>query len=161
MKLWWQQLALREKQMVGGGSFLLGIFLFYQIFFVILDDGVSHLRQKIQTQQTLLAWMLNTNAHILALQKNPAASQPTHHSSAALLGIIQDSINNSPIAANISQLQQAENEAVELHLQKVNFDALTAWLVIICQLQQLTITQMSVTPSVAGIVDADLKLAYS
>jgi general secretion pathway protein M len=160
MKAWWLNASIREKQAVSLGAAFVTLFLVYEIVFAPLANAVDTLRQKIHSGQTLLTWMQDSDKHIQTLEKSQKTAAPK--SSASLLSVIQNDVNDEPIGKNISQLQQAENDSIQIHLQKVGFDALTKWLIAICQQQGLIITQMTATPTTTpGIVDADLKLQAS
>lgn len=157
MKNWWLNLSLREKQTLSVGMALVSIFLIYEIIFSPLLNAVTSLRQKIHTDQTLLAFMQASDDRIRTLQKNPLS--PAHKNAGSLFSIVQDDISTNAIAKNISQLQQAENDSVQLRLQKVNFDEFIKWVTRACQEHQLIISQLSIIPgSDTGEVDVDLKL---
>jgi general secretion pathway protein M len=160
MKAWWLNASIREKQAVSLCAAFITLFLVYVIIFAPLANAVDTLRQKIHSSQTLLTWMQDSDKRIQSLEKSQKSAAPK--SSASLLSIIQKDMNDQPIGKNISQLQQAENDSIQIHLQKVGFDALTKWLIAICQQQGLIITQMNATPTTTpGIVDSDLKLKAS
>ena len=157
MKTWWLNASLRDKQLASLGIGCVVLFLIYELTFAPLINTVDSMRQRIHTNQTLLAWMQESNKRIQSLEKSQQPATPK--SSASLLSTIQNNVNNQAIGKNIYQLQQAENDAIQVRLQKVNFDALSKWLIAVCQEQGLIITEMNVTPGAApGIVDADLKL---
>lgn len=160
MKRDWLNTLIREKQplvLAGLGLFPL---LLYLLLFAPIMQATSDLRHKIRADQSVLAWMQATNKQIHILEKEPKPIAAS--SSASLLSIIQNDINNQPLAKNVLQLQQGENDTIQMRLQKVSFDALMKWLLAICQQQGLMISQMTVTPNTTpGIVDAELKLQYT
>jgi general secretion pathway protein M len=160
MKNWWLGLNLREKQIFSIGILLVLVFFIYEIIFAPLSNSVEVLRHKIHSNQVLLKWMQASDAHIKSLEKN---HQPvSSNSNMSLLSVVQNEINDSSIAQNVSQLQQSENDSVQLQLKKVSFDTFIQWLTQLCQQQQLLITQMSITPlDGAGSVDTELKLSRS
>ena len=160
MKNWWLGLNLREKQIFSIGIILVLVFLIYEIIFAPLSNAVDVLRHKIHSNQILLKWMQDSDQRIKALEKT---HQPiTSDTSMSLLSVVQNGINDSPIAQNVLQLQQAENDSVQLQLKKVSFDTFIQWLTQLCQQNQLLITQMSITPlDGAGSVDTELKLSRS
>ncbi|MES2218072.1 MAG: type II secretion system protein GspM [Pseudomonadota bacterium] len=159
MKNWWFGLALREKQTISMGILLVLIFLIYEIIFAPLSDKVNELRHKVRSDQTLLNWMQASNERINSLEKNQQYSSHSGETT-SLLSVVQNGINESAIAQNVSQLQQAENDSVQLQLQKVNFDSFIQWLTLLCQQHQLLITQMSITPlDTTGTVNTELKLS--
>lgn len=157
MKDWWQNLSLREKQTVAFGTLLVMIFIVYELMFASLAGSVDHLRAQILKNKTLLSWMRESDARIQQLEKN---QKPIESKDAgSLLSVVQDDIKNNPISKSMTQLQQSDNDAVELRFQQVSFDDMMQWLIAICREQDLTISQMTITPeSSAGVVDAVLKL---
>lgn len=158
MKTWWLSLAPREKQTVSIGAALVGIFILYEITWAPLSHKVDSLRHQIYTDQKLLTWMQASDQRIQALGQQ-STHQTQSRTTASLLNLIQTQINKTSMASSIAQLQQAENDTVELHLQKVSFDNLIAWLTIMTQEQQLSIVQATITPnSGTGIIDANLRL---
>jgi general secretion pathway protein M len=157
MKNWWLNLSLRENQTLSAGAALLSIFLIYIIVFAPLMSHITSLRQKIHADQSLLAFMQASDERIRSLEKNPHAT--THKNAGSLFSIVQDDINTNPVAKHVTQLQQADNDSVQLRLQKVNFDEFIKWLTVACQVHQLIISQLSIIPgSDTGDVDAELKL---
>lgn len=159
MKEWWNNLALREKQMVSVGLVFLGAFLIYLILWLPLSNYVSSLRDQIHNSQELLTWMKGTDKQIQTLEKS-TARKPSKSPAGSLLNIVQKQIKTSPIATALTQLHQAENDSVQLTFKNVNFDKLIAWIISFTQQQECSITQMTVTPNATvGMVSADFVLA--
>lgn len=157
MKSWWSNASLREKQVVILGSMLAGLFLLYAITLAPLSHKVDTMRQQIQSNQALLSWMQETDKRIKQFSQQAKNSSP--RSTASLLNLLQTEVNKTSLAKNVTLLQQADNDSVQIHLQKASFDNVIKWLINISQEQQLIILQASFTPSTApGIVDADLKI---
>lgn len=156
---WWLNLAPREKQYVFTGGCALTLLLIYALIWSPLANKVQSLREQIQHDQVVLAFMKETDKQIHELEKSPRSS--SNKTASSLLGTVQSEINQTPFAKNISQLQQAENDVVSVHLQKVGFDNLIKWLTAFCQQQRVIVTQATVTLSdTPGIVDMDLKLQF-
>jgi type II secretory pathway component PulM len=157
MNEWWMNLSIREKQSVALGTVLLSAFIIYELVFAAFIHSTETLRAKIHKQQSLLVWMQDSDKRIKQLEKMQTTAPTTNLSS--LLSRVQNDLNQTSLQKNISQLQQAENDAIEIHFQQVNFDLMTGWLIKLCREQGLTITEMIVTPGMTtGIVDATLKL---
>lgn len=157
MKDWWMNLAIREKQTLALGAVLVGIFIIYAIIFAPLSSSVGNLREKIHKNQMLLTWMQESDKRIQFLEKKPQTAP--EKSSASLLSIVQDDINQNPIAKTVSQLQQADSDTIQLHLQAVSFDNMIKWLATLCQQQHLAVNQLTITNGTAiGVVDAELRL---
>lgn len=157
MKEWWNNLALREKQMVTLGAFVIGIIALYVLLWSPIDTKVSTLRSQMVRNQELLSWMQDTDKQIQSYEKN-SQLKPVR-STGSLLSIIQKQINRTAFVTALSQLHQVENDSVQLTFQKVDFDKLISWLIPLTQQQGIVITQMLVTPSgTPGFVNVDLVL---
>lgn len=159
MKEWWLSLSSEEKQTTLLGTLVAAILLIYALIWSPLSNKVDALRDKIHHNQALLSWMQQSDKKIELLEKSQQPS--SRNANLSLLNIIQTESNQTAFANNISQLQQAENDSVDLRLQKVSFDALIKWIIDLCSKEKLVITQLSATPGTTpGIVDAEIKLQF-
>lgn len=157
IKEWWSNLADREKQTISIGSVIAAIFLFYALIWSPLANKVDDLRNQIRTNQKLLTWMQAADRRMQLVEKS--AQQSATKTRGSLLGIVQNHVNKSPIAKEVSQLQQTDSESVQLRFQHVNFDVLIEWLTQIWQQQGLIVSQATITPNgAAGDVSAELVL---
>lgn len=159
MKEWWMNLGLREKQFVSSGSLIILLFLLYEIMWAPISYHNDDLRNEILRNQKLLIWMQQADHRIQAtqkmLQRNTTIKTP-----AALLSILQKEVKQSPIANNLNQINQAENNSVQMTFQKVNFDLLAKWLTDLWLKHGLSVSQMTATPNGAmGIVDATVTIS--
>lgn len=157
MKEWWNNLALREKQMLTLGAFVIGILAVYVLLWSPIDNKVSTLRSQMVRNQELLSWMQDTDKQIQTYEKS--SQQKPVRNTGSLLSIIQKQINRTAFVTALSQLHQVENDSVQLTFQKVDFDKLISWLIPLTQQQGIVITQMVATPSgTPGLVNIDLIL---
>jgi type II secretory pathway component PulM len=102
-------------------------------------------------------WMIDSDKRIQQLESHNTQA-PTKTLS-SLLSRVQTDLNQNPLQKNIAQLQQADNDSIEIRFQHANFDNILRWAITLCRQQQLTVTDMMITPgTAAGIVDATLKL---
>lgn len=158
MKNWWLNLSIKEKQAVSIAAALLILFLAYELTLASLQNKVQSLRHKIHTENQLLAWMQENDAQIRSFEKNISTNDSD--SSQSLLSLFQAKINTSSFVKSVTQLQQAENDAIQIRFQQVGFDSLYKWLIGICREKNLIIVEAVITPgSVNGVVDASFKLA--
>ncbi|MHB1946864.1 MAG: type II secretion system protein GspM [Gammaproteobacteria bacterium] len=158
MKEWWNNLALREKQMLSLGGFFLVAFFIYLLLWLPLDNKVVTLRNQIQRNQELLAWMKEADKRVQILEKTAQPKKPTPLTG-SLLSIVQKQINRTPLVSSLTQLHQVDNDSVQLTFQKVDFDQLMEWLIQLSKQQGIGVTQISITPGGApGGVAADLVL---
>jgi general secretion pathway protein M len=156
MKDWWNNLVLREKQMVFLGALFIIAALLYLLLWLPLQTKVAELRQDVQINRALLSWMKESDKRI----QESSPNKDIRKESGSLLTIVQKQIKVSTVAKSVSQLRQADNESVLLTFKNVEFDKLITWLITFTQDYQLTITQMSVTPTgTRGVVAADVVLS--
>jgi type II secretory pathway component PulM len=158
MKEWWINLGLREKQTLSVGGLFLILLLLYEIIWAPISNHNDNLRSEIARNQKLLIWMQEANQRAETMQKM-LQSTSSAKTSAALLNLLQKQIKTSPFENNLLQMTQAENNAVQLSFQKVNFDALIKWLTVLWKNQGLTVKQITVTPNgPLGVVDVTVQV---
>lgn len=158
MNEWWNNLALREKQTVSIGAIVVLFGLIYFLLWSPLSSTVSNLRVQIKRNQELLSWMKGADTRI-ETQQHSANKVPVNKQTGSLLSVVQNQINRTQLVSVMTQLHQIDSDSVQLAFQKVDFDKLIVWLTQLSQQQNLTITQMSVTPTDApGMVTAEFIL---
>jgi type II secretory pathway component PulM len=158
MKTWWLNLSLREKQTTTWAAIGIAGLLLSTLIFSPLSSSLESLREKIHHNQTLLAWMQESDKRIASLEKTEKTTAP--QSTASLLSLVQSDLNNQAFGKSVVSLQQAENDSTQLRLQKINFDTFMKWLIDLCHRYNLIITEMTIQPSnTPGIADIDLKLS--
>lgn len=154
----WDNLALREKQMLILGAVVVGVLLIYLLIWTPLINKNENLREQIHQNQALLAWMQDADKRIRLIEKT-ASKNPPVHTTGSLLGLVQKQLNLSPLVSSLTQLHQVENNAVQLTFQKVDFDKMMAWLIQMARQHELIVSQMSVTPTTTpGMVSIELVL---
>lgn len=160
MKQWWLNLSLREKQSSVVGTMAIFLFIIYAWIWSPLDNKITTLRNQVVQNQKLLAWMQAADNQLNLANKNQAYA--SLHASGSLLSITQKEINQSNLAKQLSQLRQAESDAVQLSFKKVDFDNLITWLTHSSRQQGFSIAQLIIAPSESpGIVSAELQLKTS
>ena len=156
MKEWWINLPLREKQMVAVGIVFVSLFISYTTIWLPLSSRVSHLRDKIHHDQTLLTWMQDISQKINRIEQDSVVHAPGADS---ILALTQSAINSSSFAKQTSQLRQANDNSVQFTVKKVNFDKLVEWLTMLWQTNRLTVSQLTLTPDDAlGSVSGEVVL---
>lgn len=158
MKQWWFNLNLREKQTVSIGGVSMIIAILYLLIWSPLQTSVTTFRDQIQHNKNLLDWMKTTDEKIQAAEK--MGQKPLSKSTGSSLSIVQNDLKKSPIANNITQLVQADNDSVKLNFQRVDFDLLMSWLTELWQQQGFIVTQMTAKAGDApGMVSAEFILS--
>lgn len=158
IKSWWLTLALREKQAVAVGGSLLAIFLVYECMLSPLMDHVAEMRRQISSDQETLTWMQTADKEIAKVH---GANKPNSQTltPVVLLSVMQKEINHAGLTQYMSQLKQANNDAIQVQFQKISFDKLVSLLLAVLNEQNVNIAQFTVTAdNQPGIVNADIVL---
>src|SRR5579871_2382420 len=134
---------MKEKQILFIGLFLAGILLLYFFIWTSFNHRIINLRSEISHNQQLLIWMQSSDQRIHTLEK--LLKKHDSSSTASLLGIVQKQLKTSPIATQVSTLQQTDTHSVHLGFQKVNFDDLITWLTQLWQQEGIFIPQINIT----------------
>jgi len=145
MKEWWLNLSLREKQTLVLGALCFALLSLYLLIWSPLAKKVENLRQQVQHNQQLLAWMQTADKHIQTLEKTRPTPREVNHER-SLLSQIQDEIEQNNFAKNITQLRQTENDSVTFNLQQISFDQLITWLSQLWQQDDIIVTQITLAP---------------
>jgi len=160
LKAWWLNLTKREQQTLSIGSIVVGLFLIYELIWSPLSNGLENLRHSIISDQKILQWMQASDKHMQLLEK--ALEKHTLAPTVTLLGIMQKQIENSAFSKDAVVLQQVENNAVHLTLQKVDFDTFISWLIQLWQQQGILIKQINIVANGrVGLVNADIVFAIN
>lgn len=158
MKEWWINLPLREKRMLVLGGLIVILFILYEMIWSQLSDANDNLRLRIGHGENTLLSMQQTDELIQHLQK--MSQQKKQQATQSILGTVQDEVNGSPFSYHVNQLRQAENQSVQMSLNKVDFDGLLVFLMKLWKNHTIIVSQITVTPTGAsGEVNADVTLA--
>lgn len=158
MKEWWNNLSIRERQVVFFGSIAIFLILIYLILWQPFTNKIDNLRSQITKNKNLLIWMQSADKQMQTIVKE--SQTKTSKNNGSILGVVQSDINKSALKSNLTQLKQAENDTVQVTFQKVGFDNLMKWLIHLWQQDGLTVLQATITPGDSlGVVSADLILA--
>ncbi|MDO6425711.1 type II secretion system protein M [Thalassotalea sp. 1_MG-2023] len=121
MKEWWVNLQLREQRLVAALGSVLCIFVFYQLVWQPLTNGVSKAEQKLERQQALLSWVEEETARIAQFQK----AQPNSSQNTSLASIVNRTAQQQQIV--IARLQP-QSGGVLVWVDNINFNDLLTWL---------------------------------
>ena len=155
MKEWWHALSLRDKRILCLGGFIIAAILFYEGVLHPLITKNQSLHQQIQTNKQLIVWMRAIHQEIYTLEKKPT----THFVGHSALSVLQDELKKSNLLDAITELKQAENNAVKLNFQAIYFDRLMTWIIKMYKEQGFVVVQMEVSPHTSlGMVNGTMVL---
>lgn len=157
MRQWWESLAKREQQIILLGGLIVIVFIIYQFIIMPIHNGLNNMRATVQQDQQLLQWMHTTSQKITALQGGSVSGKQV--GSETILTTIAQSVHSSPIASNLTSIQQNANNTVDVKFSSVSFDALTQWLADIRQHYGIQAKQVLITRiNDHGMVQASITL---
>ncbi len=157
MKTWWLQLSLAEKRTCVLGALMSSLLLIYCFIWLPLNQKIIASRTTLAANQALLIWM---QAADLKLKHSHQSSVLTPKIT-FLPSLIQNSLNNTAIVANLNQFHPTDSDTVQLSFKQVAFDALISWLLELTK-QGIEVTQMTAkTVNHSGSIETEFTLKKS
>ena len=145
MKVWWQQLNLREQRLVLGLGSVVLVFLFYNHAWLALHNNLEKAAKKNARQQELLIWMETNVARYQAAKRGAGAS-----SSGSLSSIVNRTASRHGI--KIARMQPQADD-LQVWLDQVPFRQLLQWLEQLSNNEGLSVQAIDVSrDDQAGIV---------
>jgi general secretion pathway protein M len=152
LQQWWSQLAEREKRMVSIGGVIVSIFILYAGIWHPFLNHLQEMRHRIHANQQTLRWMQEADKSLQKLE-NQTEKKNQAIAPVVLLGLLQKQINDTGLASNLTSLKQSGTDAIEMQFQKVDFDKLMGFLLIIAKSYKVSFTQMNAIAMGAGLAD--------
>jgi len=153
----WKKASLREKKIIAWGALITFCLLSYAFIWPFVSDEAETLRQRVRQDFALLTLMQEYDKRMTALTMPPEV--PATIMATARINSIQNDLDKTVIAKNLSLLQQAEGNAIKMQFKSVNFDDFISWLIHLWQTQKITIKELHVTStSVPGMVSVNVIL---
>ena len=157
-KEWWGNLGERERKIIAWSASLLTIVIIYLWIWSPLIDSINNKRNRIKSDEKLLAWMEVADKEIQEMEKE-SQNKNTALSPVALLSFVQNKVKQAELDSHLSQLRQVTNETITMHFQKVDFDRLMRLLTTIAREEHVSVTQLSVISDKSpGMVTSDVMI---
>ena len=157
MKDWWLGLSQREKIITGLGGTATLLFLLYALVWGPLINKTDRLRQDVNNQAELIAFMKNNVATIQQLRKKQ--TKPVKESNDSLLTITERSFKTSNLSTFDPQLQQSADKQVKVQFKAIPFRNLLLWIDRLSRSHAISVAKISIQPiETAGDVKADITL---
>ncbi|MFO7603264.1 MAG: type II secretion system protein M [Gammaproteobacteria bacterium] len=123
IKIWFDHLQPRERQLVMAALIVLGVFLPYQLIWSPLMERAEHLREQVETQTRQLQWMRASLAEVRQLQGSAAGSQ-----TGSLLSQVEQTATQGKLRASIRKIQPEGEKGVRIWMDNAGFDDALLWL---------------------------------
>lgn len=152
LRLWYAGRNAQEQRTLRLGAVAAALLLLVGVL-VPLQRGVSARAARVETLRTDLGWLRSMGPRLAAAASLPAAS------SESLLVVVDRVARATGIAAGMSASQQSANGTLDVHLERVSFDALATWLGQLTQLSGVQVDAATIESAGApGQVRATLVL---
>lgn len=138
MKVWWEGLGQRERQLVALAVALVVLIAGYAMVWQPMHDALAVTRQRVANKQQILLWMENARAEAQQQQRATAQSAPDDDGQ-SLSALLESSAKSSGISEALSRIQPSGNDSARLAFSDVEFNNLMRWL---ARLQQVNRTEI-------------------
>lgn len=156
MKAWWDNLSIRERTLVAGGTALTLLLVFYLLVWEPLQASSNRLRQTIVDQRTDLAWMQQAAQEVKRLDNLTGVQADDGRS---LLTLVDQTARTAGLGNALKRIAPQGEEQLSAQLDSVEFDKLIPWLGTLEQDYRITIISFSVDRTeTAGLVNARIVL---
>lgn len=137
MKQWWQSLQSREQQLVLILLPFIAVFLFYQLIWSPLNDGIDKAGSKLARQQELAAWVTTETARL----KASSGGQTKGWS-----GSLSSAINRSARQHNITIARvQPQSSDVQVWIDNIEFNRLLDWFSVLANEQGIYVKSVDLS----------------
>lgn len=123
LRIWFNQLQSRERQLVIVALVVFGIFLPYQLIWSPLMHRAERLQHQVNLQKDHLQWMRDSLQEIPHQQGSQYAK-----SSASLLSIVEQTASQGKLRNNIRKIQPEGDQGVRIWMDDAGFDDVLMWL---------------------------------
>lgn len=160
MMNFWNNLAPRERRLLGGGGVALALLLLYALAVDPYFAAMERLRQEVVVQRETLAWMQQAAAEAKALRGRAPTRAATNGQS--LLALADSTAKASGLGTALKRVQPDGQRSVRVWLEQAAFDAVMRWLDTLGRSHGVQVSGLVVEPLPdAGRVDARVVLETS
>jgi len=121
MKIWWQQLNIREQKLITILAAILSIFILYSALWQPLNDNLLKANNKLVRQQALLTWVTDKTKDYQQAKGTVNLSRPGD----SLSGIVNESAKSFQLT--ITRMQP-QGDDLQVWIDSISFTKLLFWL---------------------------------
>ena len=154
MRVWFENLAERERRMVLLGAVVAVVLLVLAVV-LPLNRNIAQAKQRITVKQGDLSFIQSAAPQIAAAGPGPAAAATNEN----LVVLIDSSARESGLGKSLSSSQPTGDKTLRVRFDRAPFDGLMAWLARISQNHGIRVETAEIeTAGEAGMVNAGLVL---
>lgn len=120
IKLWWQELNLREQRLVLVMASVLVLFIFFYLIWQPLNERLATAEQKLSSRQALLAWVTDNTARY----QNVKLKGGSKKNNGSLSSIINRTANQHQLT--ITRMHP-QGDSIQVWLDSASFTSLLFW----------------------------------
>ena len=157
LRQWWDERNQREQYIVGGGAILVIVLLVYLLIWKPLTSHIADMRQNIQQQTSMLAWMdaAGTKLHqyeAAGYTKKQATTQP-------ILVLVEQSLMKDKLSQFVANTQQKSASQIVITLKNTPFDRAMDWLETLWKQDNVVVNNLTATDTkTVGVVNLTVTL---
>lgn len=153
----WEALSQREQYLLVGLSIFLSVLVFYQLFYVPLDNNINRYKEELISDQELLIFMQTAEPRIHVAKGDFKPLEIL--TEGMLLPTVENSLAKDGLSKFVGELSLNEDDRVAVQFKEVNFDQLIAWLVEIRVQYGIQVEELTGQPAeLPGISNVTLQL---
>ena len=145
---YWRQLETRQQLILGWGSAIVGLILFYAIIWQPWHYAIAQMEEAIQGRRESLVWMRQSSEMVKSgaiVDTNTVAKDADQ----SLLSVIEKTARVSKVNKSIQQMVpgnniRTNNEQVNVVLEEADFNQWVRWIDDLSNNYSVNITQLSV-----------------
>jgi general secretion pathway protein M len=126
MRQWFEQLAPRERLILGAGAVIVLILVLYAVIWSPLVHDVERLEASLEEQSRSAAWMRQAAREVSTL--NRGASGGSASDGRPLLTLVEQTARTAGLGAALNRVEPQGSGTAGVWLQNAAFDDLINWL---------------------------------
>lgn len=158
MKAWWSALAERDRRMLGIGTIVVALLLFWALWFDPLRATRQGLVVSVAQAEADLVYMQAASQQLAALQSGGTATV-FDRGGRSLLALVDASAREAQLANAMKRVEPVSEGRVAVWFEAASFDAVALWLEQLQNRFGIRAEEFSVSRgAIAGVVDARIVL---
>ena len=152
----WQQLAPRERVLVGIAGGVVALTLAYLLVWQPLFGSTARLREEVAGQRELLQWLHAIQPEVQQL-RGSRSTRPAQGGS--LMGLVDQTSTASGLKSFVTRIEPQGDKEVRVWLEQAPYDEVMRWLITLELDAGVRIVEFNVTRGPApGLVGARINL---
>lgn len=157
MKDFFARLSERERLLLSLAGFVLLVVLVYSLLWRPFGQRVERLNQRVEQQQSLLAWMQESALKVQQLRHQSGPQRGVLQQS--LLSVVDQTIRRSGLSQSLKRVEPDGADKVKVRLEQAGFDDMVKWLESLQRINGVTVQSITIDRlDNVGVVNARLTL---